>query len=66
MEETLIEIVWPQELPEDIKVYVENGHYWIDFASPILYTRQNFYGDIFDLQQENAKLRHEISELRKD
>jgi hypothetical protein len=60
----LVEIIWPQELPaEDIKTLVENGHYYVDMASPVLVTRQEWFNDWMDQSGELTDLRALAGEL---
>lgn len=66
MESLLVEIVWPQSLPEDVKIYSEGNRYFIDITSPMLLSRQKVFGELFDLWQENGRLWKENIELCKE
>lgn len=66
MESVLVEIIWPQSLPDDIKVYSEGNRRFIDITSPVLLSRQKIFGELFDLWQEYGRLRKENMQLRKE
>ena len=61
----LVEIVWPQneEMPDDLKVFADNDHYYIDVTSPVLITKQKAWADAMDARQKSVALQARVDEL---